>query len=423
MFGYTPAMRRMLKARSKIAQQNAYFATAIYELGLKEDENCGLTDPTGKFHPTMATDGINIYFHPDFVSKHDQDDKTYVEGVFLHEVLHCVADHMGRRDWREPQLANIAADYAINPLVKSVYELPGQPLKYDSSGMNEGHLDDPRFHGMNMERIYNILDQYREKQQQKNQCQGQGQGQGKPSEGKPGKGDPSKGEPQEKSGRMRELTAEEQAELSQKWEQIARKAADKARQAGNVSANLRIFIDSIMPSEKIDYKTLLDDMIRNAKSKINGAWQRPNRRMLSHGHYFPGNTNDNIYRLVVCFDTSGSVCGNPNWFVEMKAEAMTLMDQGFINRVTLIATDTSVCNVADVSDSKGVEEFELRGGGGTQFDAAMRLVGETKDAVGCVFFTDMETSSFGQNPNFPVVWVNWGGSGQRAPFGSTVKYG
>ena len=37
-----------------------------------------------------------------------------VEFVIAHEILHCVYDHMTRREDRDAMLHNIAADYIVN---------------------------------------------------------------------------------------------------------------------------------------------------------------------------------------------------------------------------------------------------------------------------------------------------------------------
>ena len=40
-----------------------------------------------------------------------------IEFVIAHEILHCVFDHLTRRDDRDPQIFNIAADYIVNNLL------------------------------------------------------------------------------------------------------------------------------------------------------------------------------------------------------------------------------------------------------------------------------------------------------------------
>ena len=64
---------------------------------------------------TLATDGRNFYYNNDFVNKLTP---KQAEFGFAHEVLHNVFDHMGRRDNRDPQISNIAADYAANQILK-----------------------------------------------------------------------------------------------------------------------------------------------------------------------------------------------------------------------------------------------------------------------------------------------------------------
>ena len=61
-----------------------------------------------------------------------------IEFVIAHEILHCVFDHLGRRDGRNPVLYNIAADYIVNNLLQRdrIGDMPKlvqcyQDFKYD----------------------------------------------------------------------------------------------------------------------------------------------------------------------------------------------------------------------------------------------------------------------------------------------------
>ena len=56
---------------------------------------------------TLATDGRRFYYNNSFVNALTPKE---CEFGFGHEVLHNVFDHMGRRDFRNPVLSNIAAD-------------------------------------------------------------------------------------------------------------------------------------------------------------------------------------------------------------------------------------------------------------------------------------------------------------------------
>ena len=64
--------------------------------------------------PTAATDGKNFYYNSDFI---DILTPKETEFLFGHEVLHVTFEHLLRRNDRDPQLFNIACDYAVNQLL------------------------------------------------------------------------------------------------------------------------------------------------------------------------------------------------------------------------------------------------------------------------------------------------------------------
>lgn len=136
----------------------------------------------------------------------------------------------------------------------------------------------------------------------------------------------------------------------------------------------------------------------------------------------PGLHDDNIYNLLIFFDVSGSV--SQEMLREMKSEVGALLDQDLVNTATLVAVDTRPQSICTVTNSKDVEEWQPTGGGGTDFNSAMELARtEYAGAIGMVFLSDLETSSFGTEPPFPVIWVNFSpGNRRKAPFGRTVDY-
>ena len=107
---------RVLKAREEVARQNVFFEAILYTARLIE------TDYAPYGMKTMFTNGIDIYFHPDFVRANDDT----IEGGVLHETLHCAFCHAQRRGDRNPALWNVACDFAINPLIQSMFALPGK---------------------------------------------------------------------------------------------------------------------------------------------------------------------------------------------------------------------------------------------------------------------------------------------------------
>ena len=49
--------------------------------------------------PTAATDGRNLYYNTQFFNAMSNKE---IEFVIAHEILHCVFDHLGRREDRNP---------------------------------------------------------------------------------------------------------------------------------------------------------------------------------------------------------------------------------------------------------------------------------------------------------------------------------
>jgi predicted metal-dependent peptidase len=92
----------------------------------------------------MATDGVSLYFNPEFV---DSLRSAELIGVLAHEVMHPALQHHTRRRGRNPKRWNMACDYAINPmLLDAGLTLP------------KGVLCEARFQGMSAEEIYNRLE-------------------------------------------------------------------------------------------------------------------------------------------------------------------------------------------------------------------------------------------------------------------------
>jgi len=102
---------------------------------------------------TMCTNGISIVYGIDFVL--NQTDKA-VRMVLLHEVLHCFGQHQTRRGGRDPYMWNVAADYAINPILAPDCERGGD-LEWPKENGEPIGLYEERFAGMNAEDIYEIV--------------------------------------------------------------------------------------------------------------------------------------------------------------------------------------------------------------------------------------------------------------------------
>jgi predicted metal-dependent peptidase len=97
----------------------------------------------------MATDGVSIHYDPGFVLA-----KSEAEIIFVicHEIMHNVLFHFARK-MPDPELWNVAADYALNQLLEGVGEMPKEAL-YPGCGY---HPDDKKFVNLSAEQIYEWL--------------------------------------------------------------------------------------------------------------------------------------------------------------------------------------------------------------------------------------------------------------------------
>ena len=124
---------KLVTARISMLLKAPFFGNIATRLELvNADEWC----------PTAATDGRRFYYNSEFVNKMPL---RQVEFLMGHEVLHAVYDHMGRRDNRDPQVWNIAADYCINA------DLISQRLGEQITVVEI--LYDPKYNGMSAEEV------------------------------------------------------------------------------------------------------------------------------------------------------------------------------------------------------------------------------------------------------------------------------
>jgi predicted metal-dependent peptidase len=125
---------RIQKARTALLLDHPFFGTLLFRLGARARSAIA----------TMATDGVSLYFNPEFVEKLSS---AELIGTLAHEVMHPALQHHTRRGGRNPKRWNIACDYAINPMLLDAGLTLPQDVLYEA-----------RFRGMSAEEIYNRLE-------------------------------------------------------------------------------------------------------------------------------------------------------------------------------------------------------------------------------------------------------------------------
>ena len=355
---------------------------------------------------TLATDGRNFYYNNDFVNRLTPKEAEF---GFAHEVLHNVFDHMGRRDHRDPQLSNIAADYAANQILKD--ERIGEVPKFINI------FQDNKYRGMSYEQIYEDLESKSIKidlsqlgELLDEHLDGEGDSDGDGSGDQEGNG---KGRPK--------LTAEEKKQIRDEIKE-AMVAAAQAAGAGRVPAGVQRMIKDFT-EPKMDWRQLLRMSIQSIV-KSNYSFSRPNRKSQHCGAILPGLLNEETIDVSIAIDMSGSISNaQANDFI---SEVKGIMDEYVDFKLDIWCFDTSVYNYAQFTgDTAGdIVEYQVTGGGGTDFDVNYQFM-KDNDIVPKKFimFTDgYPCGSWGDEDYCDTLFVIHGNDSIISPFGQTAYY-
>jgi predicted metal-dependent peptidase len=348
---------------------------------------------------TMETDGVSMWFNPDFVAGLS---RGALRATIAHETLHCAALHHTRRGNRDLRRWNIACDHAINPLlVTAGFELP------------DGALLDAAYAGMSAEEIYAKLPEDAGNNggaQSRDDPGGMG-GVADPPRG----GDPS-GDPGQQAGQPGGQTASpaDLARQEENWT-IATAQAEAAARAMGIGAGdaARAIREQVAP--KVDWRDVLRRYL-SAAAKSDYAWTPPNRRYIARGLYLPSLRSETLGPVVVAVDTSGSI--DDATLAAFSAEITAILDEAAPEAIHVVYCDAAV---------KGTESFEAgdviqltpQGGGGTAFRPVFEWVAQSDIQPVCaIYLTDLDGRDFGPAPDYPVLWVStWK---IAAPFGEVM---
>jgi predicted metal-dependent peptidase len=358
---------------------------------------------------TLATDGRHFYYNNEFVDKLKPKEAEF---GFAHEVLHNVFDHMGRRDGRDPQLSNIAADYATNQIL--VDERIGQVPSTIKI------FQDNKYRGKSYEQIYDELYEKADKidisklgELLDEHLDGEGDEDGD----KDGNGD---GDKEGGKGRPK-LTAEEKKKIRDEIKE-AMVAAAQAAGAGKVPAGVaRMITDFTEP--KMDWRQMLRMNIQSIL-KSNFSFSRPNRKSQHCGAILPGMMNEETIDVSVAIDMSGSI--SDKQAKEFLSEVKGIMDEYTDFKLDLWTFDTSVYGykqfTGDTADE--IMEYDCKGGGGTDFDVNFEFMKEQGiEPKRFIMFTDgYPCGSWGDEDYCETLFIIHGNESIIAPFGQTAHY-
>lgn len=359
------------KAKAQLVVEQPFFASLLLGMPMTEDNSI----------PTMATNGDWIKYNSTWTAK-----LTLPEMVFVlaHEVMHCVFQHMYRKNKRHHLKWNIAADFVINDLLhqEKIGIMPKLGL-YDPNIVIQGKGT--------TEGVYNVLPDPPEDQ----------------GPGQPG-------------GPMDDVQdgAKDEAEAAQKEAEMKVKvmqAQNAAKACGKVSAGIERLVGEFT-KPKIDWKIVLRNFLTE-RAKVELSYARPKRRWLGEDLVFPSLSGERVGNVVVAIDCSGSI-GN-DILNAFGAEIKSIIEDVCPKLTHVIYFDSEVLRKESFESE---DPFKIRavGGGGTAFSPIFKSIEKDNiEPVGCVVLTDLQCSDFGKPPGYPVLWAST--DLDAAPFGDVVK--
>ena len=390
------ARERLVTARIGLLLRHSFFGNLATRMQLiNADLWCS----------TAATDGQKFYYNSRFIMMLKPKEVEFLVG---HEVLHVVYDHMGRRDNRDPEIWNIADDYAVNADLKRhkvgqfITSVPClYEQKYDGKAAEA--IYDDLMKNVQKISIEDLLDQMID-----DHMDGDGDGDGEEG-GSDGK------------GKRPSMSAEERERVRQEVKQAIINAASSA-EAGQlplgVERLIRQHTNPVMPWREL-IQTNLTSAIRTDYS-----WMRPSRRGWHMDAIMPGMTPGEEIDVVVSIDMSGSISNKQAQ--QFLGEISGMMDAFDGYKIHVFCFDTEIYNPQDFNSENmdTIDTYEPQGGGGTDFDCIftyLKDIGNVPKRL--IVFTDgYPCGSWGDADYCDTTWIIHGDKNPNPPFGTYAIY-
>lgn len=386
------ARERLVTARIGLLLRHSFFGNLATRMTLTNaDEWCS----------TAATDGLKFYYNSRFIMMLKPKEVEFLVG---HEVLHVVYDHMGRRGTRDPQIWNIADDYAVNADLKR--HKVGQFIttvpclyeqKYDGKAAEEIY-DDLMKNAQKID-INSLIDQLIDEHMDGEESDSDGEGEGEGKSKRP------------------KMSPEERERVRQEVKQAILNAAQGAEPGSlplGVSRLIKQQTNPVMPWREL-IQTNLTSAIRSDYS-----WMRPSRRGWHMDAIMPGMTPGEEIDVVVAIDMSGSISNKQAQAFLGEISGMMESFDGY--KVRVISFDTEVYNdqMFDSENMDDISSYQPMGGGGTDFDCVFNYLkqqGEVPKRL--IMFTDgFPCGSWGDEDFCDTTFIIHGSTDINPPFGT-----
>lgn len=362
----------LIKARASLLMDAPFFGSLALRLKFVQIDDPSIIN-------TAATDGRNFFYHPPFIKSLT---KEKLKGLVAHEIMHCVFQHMQRRNGRDMQDWNIACDYTINEhLLSCGFHLP-----------DEGIFDtEKKYVNWNAEAIYNDIHKQKPEEKPK-QCPW---------------------------GIVMDAAGGEDAALEVEWEIATRVAASIAKGAGKLPGSFAGLLEDFF-EPVVDWRSLLWPFMTNLSNEEH-SWSRPNRAYISEDVYLPSVRSESLGSLVFIVDTSGSM--DDAAVKQCWSEVLAVAVSEKPSKLVVLQVDYAVQSAEEI-DMDNPRDFEVtvKGRGGTSFKPGFDWIKDNCEEVeAIIYLTDMEcTFSDLEAPECPVMWISTKKKWEEPPFGEVV---
>jgi len=390
MINLDPMLRKILSARDELIDQYPLFGT------LARLRYVSIGD-----HPDIkyaATDYRNILFNPKGL-----EDWTplQLKMLMFHEHQHIAMLHNMRRGSRDPKLWNMAGDFVIN---LQAYDIWGDAsFPKDGGGEIIGCLDE-KYRGMSTEQVYEKLQENSSPQMQHPDwdfggCQSPTDGNGDPID----------------VDALAELTEEIKEAVSDAMgEQKQRDKQNKTRSCGTGSVMEELGFE--IEDTSIPFQSSLDQLLR-AQTNKQLSYRVPDRYRSHEDVVFPSLSGEGFKPPVIGVDTSGSI--SKEEVSEFLSMTMTLLELYNFKEVEVIYCDDDIEGREFLSPG---DTPNPKGGGGTDFAPVFEdVVGRDETPIAVLYYTDGCCSSFGPEPDCPVLWALSEDNRFNPPFGEVAR--
>ena len=396
---------RIIVARVGLLLRHPFFGNMATRLRiLAADDWC----------PTAAVDGKNLYFNTQFFNAMSNKE---IEFVIAHEILHCVFDHLERRQDRNAMIYNIACDYIVNnTLVRDrIGESPKivdcfQDFKYDGWTSEEVYDDIfKKYDEQELQALGELLDEHLDWEGDNGDSEG-GQ------EGEDSKGNSvSKQRPKYSKDELRKIRDEVKENML---------SAAQSAGAGNIPAGVERMIKELT-EPKMNWRELIRMQIQST-IKNDFTFQRPSRKGWHTGAILPGQNFDETIDVCVALDMSGSI--GDDQARDFLSEIKGIMDEFQDYNIKIWCFDTDVYNEQEYTADGGEDlmDYEIRGGGGTEFMCNWNYMKENDiQPKKFIMFTDgYAWDSWGEEDYCETIFIIHSNHDKnlQAPFGITAHY-